>query len=150
MRWIPALAIIWSLAFGSANLQDRLTHRADHGWIVTILEIDRDIVLPSEKHLLAVLRIRTPGTKAAALAFDDTEAAVFAVEDAEGGMAWNASWHLPPGEHERTVSRSGWTIHVRIPMGSARDERLKAGKYTLRTRLLVTPSLENRIAFRVR
>ena len=150
MRWILVFALCWSLESGSGNLQDRLTHRADHGWIVTILEIDRDIVLPSEKQLLAVLRIKPPGAKAVSLAFDRTEAAVFKVEGADGIIAWRSSWHLAPGEHERMVTRSGWPIHLRIPMGRGKDERLPAGRYILHTRLLLTPPLENRIAFQVR
>ncbi len=149
MRWILGIAICWSLGPGSGNLQDRLTHRADHGWIVTTLEIDRDIILPSEKQLLAVLRIKPPGAKAVSLAFDRTEAVVFAVEGADGIIAWSSSWHLAPGERQRLVTRSGWPIHFRIPMGSD-EERLPAGRYILHTRLLVTPRLDNRIAFQVR
>ena len=58
MQWILVGGLLLGLLTGSGNLQERLSHRIDHGALITTLEIDRDVVLVrSERNLLVSLRV---------------------------------------------------------------------------------------------
>lgn len=151
MRWILCAALLLGLGASSGNLQERLTHRVDHGNLVTVLEIDRDVVLSrSERQLWAVLRVEPPGPEAVRLEFEKGPAAVFTVEDSLGTLLQRSTWSFPLGGQSLLVTRSGWQIRVRIPLRNEQGECLPAGRHLLKARLMSGRGLENRIAFQVR
>lgn len=150
MRWILFAALLWSQGPGEGNLQRRLSHRIDHGWIVTALEIDRDVVLPSEKQLLTVFTIKPSGPEPVFLAFEGAEAVVFSVACADKDGAWSGLWRQSMKARSRMVHRSGWPIRLNIPVRSGQREGPLSGRCILQARLLLNPPLENRIAFQVR
>lgn len=151
MRWILCTSLLLALTPGSGNLQERLTHRVDHGSLITVLEIDRDVVLSrSESQLWAVLRVEPPRSETLRLEFAEGSVAEFTVEDSQGSVLLSRSWRLPDGVRERLVTRSGWEIRVAIPMRDGEGKSLPAGRHLLRVRLMSGKALENRIAFQVR
>lgn len=150
MRWILAALLLWSQGPGEGNLQQRLSHRVDHGRIVTTLEIDRDVVLTSEKQLLAVFTIEPSGPQPVLLKFEEAEAAVFNVACAGESGDWNGAWSQAMKKSSKMVPPSGWPIRLNIPLRSGHRERKLSGRCILQARLLLEPPLENRISFEVR
>lgn len=130
-----------------------LRSEVDHGDIISVLEIDRDVARGGPEHSIhATLTIRNDTDKPILITFNSSQQYDFFIEDEDGRehWKWSEDRFFAMVIVEKELGKEPWVYEEDVPMVDREGKPLPSGSYSLRASLVADKKIENRIRFAVK